>query len=98
MKPTELKGAPSLHQGESTVTLPLAKANPETAPVFFLPQDYLLITHYSLSQTEIKPLLLPGIDSCAGFLEVYLHLLLTQQRSAIRAPHISKKIYKYEAH
>lgn len=84
MKSAELNDAPSLHQGESTVILPLA--NPEIAIAFFLLQDYLLITNYCLSLAEIKPPLLTGTDSCASFLKVYLHSLLRQQRSTTRAP------------
>lgn len=91
-KSTELKDAPSLHQKESTVILPLATH--EIAIAFFLLQDYLLITNYSLSLAERKPPLLTGTDSCTSFLEVYLHFLLRQQRSTTRAPNISKMIYR----
>lgn len=60
---------PHLHQGETTVILPLA--NPEIAIAFLLLQDYLLITNYSLSLAEIKPPLLTGRDSCASSKFIY---------------------------
>ena len=91
---SKLNDAPSLHQGESTVNLPLAKANPEIPIAFFLLQDYLFIANYFLSQTQIKPLLLTGRGSCASFLEVYLHLLPKEQRSTIKAPNITKMSYR----